>query len=112
MTKRISFIIIFVLYAFIFCTFEIHQNSIINKNYKIEINPKYYKRYLETKCDKGFYLNGDKCFECYENCLDCNGIKCTECEIGYFPNEMNCFKCYINCLECDGKKCTKCIKGY
>ena len=69
-------------------------------------------RNLETKCDKGYYLNGKDCFECYEKCLDCNGINCIECEAGFYPSQMNCYKCYLNCIECDGIKCTKCIQGY
>ena len=72
----------------------------------------YLIRNLETICDKGFYLKGEDCFACYDNCTECNGIKCTECEYGFYPNEMNCFKCYQNCLECDGIQCTKCVKGY
>ena len=69
-------------------------------------------RKLETQCDKGFYLNGGSCFACYENCFDCDGIKCTECEDGFYPSQMNCNKCYPNCLKCDGIKCTQCLEGY
>ena len=69
-------------------------------------------RKLQIHCDKGFYLNGNSCFACFENCLDCDGIKCNQCEDGYYPNQMNCYKCYPNCLKCDGIKCTQCEDGY
>ena len=69
-------------------------------------------RKLEINCDKGFYQNGDSCFECYENCLNCDGIRCIECEDGYYPNQMNCYQCYPNCLKCDGIICTQCKEGY
>ena len=69
-------------------------------------------RKLETQCDKGFYLNSGSCFACYENCFDCDGIKCTECEDGFYPSQMNCNKCYPNCLKCDGIKCSQCLEGY
>ena len=91
----------------IYLLFLIH----LSKENKIENNI-YELRKLESQCDKGFYLNGNSCFQCYENCLECDGIKCTECEDGYYPSQMNCYKCYPNCLKCDGIKCNQCIEGY
>ena len=67
---------------------------------------------IEVQCNKGFYPNDGSCFSCYENCLECDGIKCTECKEGYFPSQMNCNKCYPNCLKCDGIKCNQCLEGY
>ena len=66
---------------------------------------------IEVQCNKGFYPNDGSCFSCYENCLECDGIKCTECKEGYFPSQMNCNKCYPNCLKCDGIKCNQCLEG-
>ena len=96
-------IILFLFYYFL-CNLNVNQCKLTKLIKKI--------RSLETQCDKGYYLNKGQCYECYENCLDCNGIKCTECEMSYYPNEMNCYKCYEKCLDCDGIKCNRCIQGY
>jgi len=103
MIKRIITILAYIsiLCHLIDCNFSSHNNE-YNRNSK---------RVLDTQCQKGFYLNGEDCFECYENCLECNGVKCNQCELGYFPNEMNCFKCYENCIDCDGVNCIKCKEG-
>ena len=97
---------LFLFDLFILLTFIFGNNN--NSNQK-QIN---IYRKLETHCNKGFYLVNSHCFECYENCLDCDGIKCNECEEGYFPSQMNCNKCYPNCLKCDGIKCNQCLGGY
>ena len=101
MIKKILFAYILIVYHLFKCNFSTHKNE--SKG-----NP---KRVLDIQCQKGFYLNGGECFECYENCLECNGVKCNQCELGYFPNEMNCFKCYENCIDCDGINCIKCKEG-
>ena len=110
--KAILFIVIFIKYNLIGCNLLKNKNLISKKLNTTKFNNINSLRSLELKCDKGYYLYGEDCFKCYENCLECNGIKCTKCEDGYFPNEMNCFECYENCLKCDGVQCTKCMEGY
>lgn len=101
MIKRFLLVYIPILYHLIKCNFSTPKNESRG-------NP---KRVLDIQCQKGFYLNGGDCFECYDKCLECNGVKCNQCELGYFPNEMNCFKCYENYIDCDGINCIKCKEG-
>ncbi len=108
-------ILILILIFFQFHQYKIKENSIthsIQRQNDFENSNYNNIRNLESICQKGFYLKEGSCFECYENCLDCDGIKCKECEPSFYPNQMNCYKCYENCLECDGNKCSKCIDGF
>ena len=108
-------ILILILTIFQFHQYKIKENLFthsiqrLNKFENSNINN---IRNLDSICQKGFYLKEGSCFECYENCLDCDGIKCKECEPSFYPNQMNCYKCYENCLECDGNQCSKCIDGF
>ena len=101
-----------IIFVYIIFIFIIKKSNFQNQKNKFSTHDKNKKRILDNKCPKGFYLNGEECFQCYENCIECNGLKCIECEKGYFVNEMNCFQCNINCLACDGIHCNECIKGY
>ena len=69
-------------------------------------------------CNKGYYPNGDKCFECepgyYSNA---SSISCTECSPGTFSNKkgMNeCLKCAPGTFNNKYKQteCIDCQNGY
>lgn len=73
----------------------------------------------ESKCltcieDWGYYLNGDKCETCGDNCTSCKDGKCAGCAVGFgFDSEnAQCNRCEASCLECGAdSQCSACNPG-
>ncbi|EAR93479.2 transmembrane protein, putative (macronuclear) [Tetrahymena thermophila SB210] len=81
----------------------------------------------QCKCNDGFYMNGNQCVVCKENCATCNdGDNCVKykecnsfqifdpnqkqciCKEGYYTNGKDCSPCQEDCLICyDSKTCLK-----
>ena len=45
---------------------------------------------------------------CIENCLECDGNKCSKCLDGYYPKKMECIKCNEKCKERNSSQYIKC----
>ena len=52
------------------------------------------------------------CIKCNENCLECDGTKCSKYLDGYYPKNMECIKCNENCKECNSSQYIKCEDNY
>ena len=63
-----------------------------------------------VRCKIGYYLDGDTCKVCSDNCAVCDSQNgCTKCDKGYYLNETNCETCPLGCQECSSStNCTKC----
>ena len=73
-----------------------------------------------TNCIPGYYLEGDDCLPCSENCLSCsNSTICESCEIGMYLDGEDCEVCrnvIDNCVACVDvfdvlPQCTDCSLG-
>ncbi|KAL4480719.1 hypothetical protein ABPG72_014494 [Tetrahymena utriculariae] len=101
------------------------QQDQVNKTCKCDLNAQL--NLGQCKCNDGFYMNGNLCTACKENCATCNDaencVKYKECNSsqifdpnqkqcickeGYYLNGKDCSPCKEDCLVCsDSKTCLK-----
>lgn len=73
------------------------------------------------ECGDGYYLEGDSCVPCDENCLICDNFGCNLCTRGFGVKDGVCVpcttsecpvRCRENCEECKSDlTCVRCVGG-
>ena len=64
-----------------------------------------------SECNKGYYLDNQKCFKCFPTCEACDSNTCTTCKNGFIKNGITCISCFekfSGCKNCSESQCLNC----
>ncbi|CAK84548.1 unnamed protein product (macronuclear) [Paramecium tetraurelia] len=70
--------------------------------------------HLYYSCKIGYFVQGNTCQKCIENCKNCNNAQtCTKCIQLYEFDGSKCQKCPLNCAICNSTiNCSTCQPGF